>query len=605
MMLNGKEFMDTENRDQLIALIKECPLFSRFMDQDIAYLLPWFRPKKILKDEILIHQGDVSDNIFIVVSGVLVSLLSYGLETQKIIGTINASETIGELGVISGEPRSLTVKALVDAELLQLPGEVFLQLCLNHPDISMHIMKLITSRLQKTIALISDKNPYNILVFFLAHKNIDFNNFSKNIEKHFEKYPVEFLSTEIKDPQEILRNLHNHLHPDSCVAIFVENYDAELFDFLTENSAKFYCIVDGDTTAHVDDVGQLILSRIQAQINPKLELILLQHNRNILADKTKSWLAIAKFVFHHHIAFNDDLTYQRFLRFALSYAVGLVLGGGGMRGFAHLGVLKALREKKIPIDIIGGTSVGAALAACYAVTENYAQCFKLFKKILMTAQQAIYLRNLTWPITSIFSGNPITSFVLEEFGDTQIEDLWLPFFCVSSNISTNSEMVHKIGSLGVALRCSGAVPVLSPPMVIDGQQYYDGGLLNNLPVDVMRQFIGSKNKIIACDVSRYAKDPTVYDFPPVVSLRESLMHVLKLSPKRYTFPRFFENFFHTMLLGASSKTEMNGMVADVLIRPDLSEFATFKSNEHNMELLIEIGYQQAIAAIERLKFIPH
>jgi len=592
--------MDNKNHDQILALIKKCPLFSYFTDEDISYLLPLFKTIRIAQGEILLHQGDVSDNIYIVVSGSLVSVLNYGFDKQKIIGMINPAETVGELGIISGEPRSLTVKAVVDTELLQLSGEIFLQLCQENTYISLQVMKLLTSRLQNTISLISEYKRCNILVFFSDDKNNYLDDFFSELKNNTDKFPIKFLPTDIEDPIDILQFIQSNQDQHIYLIVFIKSYDANLFKFFFDNSAKFSLITRNKLPVDINKDTQLILIHIQQHIEQHLELILLHDNATIKPLNTQLWLQQAKFSFHHHIRIGDNLSYQRFLRFALSRAVGIVFGGGGMRGFAHMGMLKALHEKKIPIDMVGGTSVGAAAAACYALTQDYVQCAKLFEKMLLTAQQAVYLRNLTWPITSIFSGDPITSFVLNHFGDVQIEDLWLPFFCISANLSSNNEMIHEAGSLGVALRCSGAVPILSPPMVVAGQQFYDGGILNNLPVDIMRKLIGNENKIIACDVSRFVKDPTIYDFPPVISLKQSLLQKLKISPSQHTFPGFFENFFHAMLLGASSKTEMNGMLADILIRPDLSKFATFKSNKESMETLIEIGYQQTMAAIENL-----
>src|SRR6185437_1422366 len=137
------------------------------------------------------------------------------------------------------------------------------------------------------------------------------------------------------------------------------------------------------------------------------------------------------FFLYQHIREGSDTDYQRLFRFLNQRPIGLVLGGGGAKGPAHLGVLKALAEKKIPIDIIGGTSIGGLAGVLYAWTQNYEETENYFLWMLGECYKALFLRNITWPIVSLYSSDPITRSTQHLFQDFRIENLWLPYFCIS------------------------------------------------------------------------------------------------------------------------------------------------------------------------------
>lgn len=208
-----------------------------------------------------------------------------------------------------------------------------------------------------------------------------------------------------------------------------------------------------------------------------------------------------------------------------------MLGGGGARGASHVGVIKALREHGIPVDIVGGTSIGSLVGGIYAgnhssahhhLETRTAEWFGIMSSLWRK------LWDLTWSYTSMFTGAGFNYSIRSVLGDKLIEDLWIPYFCVTTDINTsevaytlaflvNSSLcviqmrVHRSGPLWAYVRASMSLAGYLPPMCdpLDGHYLLDGGYVNNLPADVMRS-MGARC-IIAVDVGA-ADEVDLYNY---------------------------------------------------------------------------------------------
>ncbi|CAH8566335.1 unnamed protein product [Dicrocoelium dendriticum] len=193
--------------------------------------------------------------------------------------------------------------------------------------------------------------------------------------------------------------------------------------------------------------------------------------------------------------------FSRLARYLTGEAVGLVLGGGGARGCAHIGIIRALQEAGIPIDLVGGTSIGAFMSALWAEETRYAQFTQRardFTKCFNSVWKKV--KDFTYPAVSIFSGREFNQQLETVFRDRQVEDLWVPSFYVTTDITNCRMRVHTQGSLWRYVRASMTLSGYLPPLCdpYDGSLLLDGGYTNNLPADVMSAF-GAKT-IIAVDV---------------------------------------------------------------------------------------------------------
>lgn len=195
--------------------------------------------------------------------------------------------------------------------------------------------------------------------------------------------------------------------------------------------------------------------------------------------------------------YKDD--FLRLARILSGQAIGLVLGGGGAKGISHLGVIQALEEAGIPVDMIGGTSIGSFVGGLYAKDYSMLSIFGRTKKFCGRISSIWrMMTDLTWPVTSYTTGHEFNRGIWKAFGDTRIEDFWLPFYCNSTNITESVQEVHSFGYAWRYIRASMSLAGLLPPLEENGSMLLDGGYVDNLPVWEMKA--RGCNTIFAIDV---------------------------------------------------------------------------------------------------------
>ena len=190
-----------------------------------------------------------------------------------------------------------------------------------------------------------------------------------------------------------------------------------------------------------------------------------------------------------------------------------MLGGGGARGIAHLGIIKALQEAGIMVDVVGGTSIGAFVGALVAGYPDYWSMWRHLRDFSARSSSYLHLlSDVTYPYTSLLTGHSLNRSVWKVFGDTCIEDLWLPYFCLTTDITSCRERVHQTGTLWRYCRASMSLAGYFPPLCDGSDGEYglllDGGYMNNLPIDKMQSLYPSTSTIIAVDVSKEVNLPS-------------------------------------------------------------------------------------------------
>ncbi|KAJ3160960.1 phosphatidylcholine and lysophosphatidylcholine phospholipase [Geranomyces variabilis] len=214
---------------------------------------------------------------------------------------------------------------------------------------------------------------------------------------------------------------------------------------------------------------------------------------NIMADPAPGHSTL-----HLHTGIRSD--FARLARRLLSRSVGLVLGGGGARGISHIGIIRALEEAGIPVDMVGGTSIGSFVGGLYARDNDHVAVYgraKMFAGRIVSKWRQIL--DLTYPVTAMFTGHEFNRSIWKCFKETQIEDCWLPYFAVTTNITHSRMEVHQTGYMWRYVRASMSLSGYLPPLCDNGNMLLDGGYLNNLPADLMRAQQGA-HTIIAVDV---------------------------------------------------------------------------------------------------------
>lgn len=580
-----------DTSEYILNVMQNSRIFAGVDRAVCAALLPKLQKIHLKQGQTLFAQGDISDCLYIVIEGqLLATLLSRGGK-QKMVGTVEEGETVGELGTLSHQPRTLTVRAAVDSLLLKFPRLEFENFCKEQSRFTAKVIELVIQRSQEAMKIVQRKKVYQHIAIIRGDEHVDFDKFICNLQKNLGN-DAKFIFVNQDQNDHLLSIIEKEEHEHISVIFILDQAHFENLRIKLTHIGGIYVVVDGDKKNVLDAFALKMLNRLHTPFTTQYELVLLHDDQTDKPKDTIHWLQQADFTLHHHIKMNDHSAYLRLLRFMKGQAIGVVLGGGGVKGWASLGALRAILEADIPIDAIGGTSAGSGLAACYASSLCYETTKKWYARIVDGARKSFGWREYTWPIISVLSARYTTDTLQEVFQEGNIEDLWLNYFSISANLNTNSEVIHRKGLIWEAVRATAALPGIAPPVVIDGELHFDGGLINNLPVDQMRNLLGDDAYIFAVSLTRKSKTMPKYHFPSKIPFRIALLKKLGLGYKNYEFPPFFNTFIQAMLIGSEFKEKLNQRRADVAIQPDLSKFKPLDFDIKKIETMVNIGYQE-------------
>ena len=309
---------------------------------------------------------------------------------------------------------------------------------------------------------------------------------------------------------------------------------------------------------------------------------------------TARWLTGREIGVHHHIRDGSSEDFGRLARSVLGRAVSLVLSGGGARGLAHVGVLRALEEAHIPVDFVGGASFGALIAAAVARGDDAGAIRDATQKLLVDRRRPL---DVTAPAAALTGGRRIVSVLQDGFGAARIEDLWNRFFCVSSNLSKAHVQVHTTGLLWEALRASVSIPGLFPPVNSgEGDVLVDGAVMNNLPVDVMKS-LADGGPVMA--VNLRADFPLLAEDLP----RHGVLSGWKVFGRRLNpladaleLPGIIDVLLRTTEVGSVLSSKTMEQRADVVFHPPVDDFGLLDFAA--CDRLIDAGYRHAVHVLE-------
>ena len=592
--------------EELFNSIKVAKLFSSLSDEALHKLTAKFEKITVRRNRFLFRQGDVSDGLFLLVSGKLVVLVTTRDKKERLVGDVRPGETLGEIGAIAHEPRSASAKALENSVLFKLSREIFCQLCNEYPSVLLETMNLLGQRSRSLTELFASKEPVKKhIVFLSANKKLSCQAFADKIRDSIKEFSNVLLLFD--EPA-----LYEEFPTTKALEQYIADYEKEgekilyvlglkntpLSKIAFDNIDMLYVVAKSDAKPYFNALAKSKLHNKELAYKAKPELIILHDNGKDRPHGTEDWLKLAKFAMQHHIRVDRQTDWERLIRFVRGHAVGVVLGGGGVRGWAHIGALRGIHEAGIPIDVIGGTSGGSIVAGYYALHETYEDSNKQLQKLSDITRKAVCVTNLTWPAASIFSSKSYTKELRKVFTSARIENLWVPYFCVTCNLSKSDQVMHRLGFLWKKIRGSTAVPGVYPPLVIAGELHLDGGIVNNLPTDLMRKMSSSIGTVIAVELIHNVTEEKNYKFPPILPFFSTLLTKLRLINKDYRFPHFIDMFLRSLLVGSAVKQRENAKSADVLISPDLSGFNLLSVSSKQAQQLMDLGYRAAQEAIK-------
>lgn len=475
-------------------------------------------PQAVARGETLIRQGATSDALYIVVSG------RFGVtrDSQRtLISEIGPGQPIGEIGFLTGATRTATVTALRDSLVLKLERDDFDALAKRHPGIWPAITATLAGRLAATTAAAPpppDPRPRTITLIPAGPRPLD-PAFTHSLTRVFERHARTLIVTADNAKRMLGASTGNGSTPNGGTETtqrlnaLERDYDYVLFvadDTLSPWSEKAIGHADLVVAAahHRDDETMNALERRAADLLPSdaRRLVLLHSTRTRLSG-TARWLTHRPGLMHHHAALDTDADIERLFRFISGEARGLVACGGGAFCPAHLGVYKALVEDGLEFDILGGTSGGSAMTAAFLLTDDFDEMDAVIHDMFVTHKA---LRRYTVPRYSLIDHSNFDAQLKRHFGGPDIEDLWLPLYAVSTNLSRYTLHIHEKGSLWTAIRASAAIPVLLPPVYTrDGEMLVDGCLLDNVPIRHMHELKSGPNVVVSFnlpELERFAVD---------------------------------------------------------------------------------------------------
>ncbi len=324
------------------------------------------------------------------------------------------------------------------------------------------------------------------------------------------------------------------------------------------------------------------------------ELVLVHPDDTALPAGTARWLDALRPSAHHHVRLGRDSDLGRLARRVAGRAVGLALSGGGARGYVHIGLLRALEEREVPVDVVFGTSMGAVIGGAYALTQDAEACGRLAGRFGDRKQ----LMDRTLPLVALTRSRRVNEALRSMFGpETRVEDLWVPFACVSASL-TNAELrLHDRGPMWRAVRASAAIPGVFTPVMAEGgsEVLVDGGVMNNLPVDLLRGFLGA-GTVIASNAYGGKTDGKPMSFGDDVSGWAVLRSKLLPFGPRVKAPSLLGTLMRATSLASKRLLDEAARYADLVVTYPSSAVTSLEFDHH--EETIAVGYRHASETLD-------
>lgn len=585
-------------------VLSHAPLAAHMSEETLRHLIDRSQAVHLRGGDYLYRQGQTPDSFYVVVYGRL------RVERDGVLeGHVSFGDPVGEAGAITGEARHASVRALRDSVVLQLERNAFLEFLNTHASAAVALARRLTLRLrqtererqlsfiqqQTTLAILPGTRdaPVMVLAEILTRSLGGYPSVRVITAAHVDAMLGDGAARAAVSDSATMQDFHEWLcRLERCHdhLIFVaDNNDSPWALRCLLQADRVLVLAESDTPAKAPPA--LVEWRHDETPLSPVELVLLRSEGDP-SPHTLKWLQATGARAHYYVHPWDKTDLDALKRQISGAGIGLVLGGGGARGFAHIGLLRALEQLEIPVDVCGGTSMGAFMAALVASGYDSVEITQIARETFVDNN---YLNDYTWPRVSLIRARKFLRRLHEIFGDQQIEALRRSFYCISTNLSNGAAVVHNTGALAEWVGTSMAVPGVAPPIAWHGDLLCDGGVVNNLPTDVMQNL--ERGSIVACSVSTegdISLPGRGLERPEPDALLQKHIRALKKPP------RFSEILMRTATLASDTTLAIEAAGrADVFLKMPVQGYGMFSWDA--LDELVDIGYQEAMRVLTPLR----
>lgn len=577
-------------RDVLI----RCDLFSTLDVAALEWLVERSTQFGLSGGDYLCHANEEARALYIVMTGHLRAEFG-SAHTPLDIGRF---EAVGAIGLFSGQGYGASVRAVRDTLLLRIDRADLLEFVQQHPSAMLAITREIITRLRR----VRRNHPrastlqHRSFAVIPATPDVDVVRVVRMLVGALHA----LAPTELVDAARVDDALGPGMSETQIGSGVANGRLIDYLDRIESKTATGFLVYAANRQAgpwsrrcmrEADHVLVVVGAASRPQPTPMVEdvvgrdvtqqvtLVVLRELAQPAGD-VHGWLARIETGSHFFVRPDAGADYASLARQLTGRGIGVVLGGGGARGFAHLGLLRALDDLRIPVDLTGGTSMGAFVSALLACGFNSGEAEQLMRETFVTHN---YINDYMLPRVSLIRGRKLLGRLREVFGQRQIETLRMPYFCVTTNLTRGVPAVHTLGELAIWVSASMAIPGIVPPVVWKGDLHVDGSVVNSMPSDIMQQY--GRGPVIGSDVSTVGtvSVPGIEGPDP-----EALLHTRR-SGARISL---IDILFSTATLTSETGVKMRASHCDCYLRMPLEGIGLF--DWKRMDEIVSVGYDHAM-----------
>jgi NTE family protein len=546
----------------------------------------------------LFRQGEPADAVYVVASGCLGVFRHEDEDSADepiLMAEITPGNIVGEMSLLSHSQRTRSVAALRDSEVWRLARGSFDKLTALHPEVLPALMRNVAVR--NAMGPTKRRRQPRTFALLPSGPDVPSARFAVLLAGALGRIgaQVQMLGSESlnEDPEWFAR-----CEMESSFVLYRADPTATEWTGLCLRQADCLIVVRlGD-----DDRPTMLPFEIEsvqtgAVFHRRRELVLLHEGHDPQPGSTSPMLAGGLYGQHHHVRLDIHSDIDRLARLLTGHAVGVVMAGGGARAFAHIGAVKALRASGVPVDLVGGTSMGAIVAAGVASRWSDDELAERFRRAFVNTNP---LSDYTLPLISMFAGRRVTRLLRMAFGEKEIEDLILPFYCVTANLTTSNADVHTVGKLWRWLRASVAIPGVIPPFNEAGEVHVDGGVIDNFPVRTMRRL--GRGITVGVDIDTGGALAAGAGVMEPWSGWQFFRRLIWKRNETLPIPSIVRILLRSALVASTARAQEDRQAADLLIVPpmdhiDLLDWTSF-------DAAIELGYRTTMDALDKARALP-